>query len=214
MSTRTFRSLNLFPFCVSTDPEDSAYAYIPMSLELAMAAYWRVKNWQVAAASFFYEIDIEEDPIEFDLGAAQLEMVSPEGGIASEESLVCGVSRQFSYDSDPSTEGYSPFCTFSLFPDARQAGSLVALAMVFRLGTSQAAETQISNPGDGAHIGDGILEFLGEQVPFPMYENVFTNVSGLDFKISAAEYWPYDPGDGDGPIYDPVTGAQLRPIPG
>ena len=26
-------------------------------------------------------------------------------------------------------------------------------------------------------------------------------------------YWPYDPGDGGGPIYDSATGAQLRPFP-
>jgi len=26
-------------------------------------------------------------------------------------------------------------------------------------------------------------------------------------------YWPYDPGDGDGPIYDSATGAQLRAFP-
>ena len=31
--------------------------------------------------------------------------------------------------------------------------------------------------------------------------------------ISAEEYWPYDPGDGGGPIYDSATGAQLRPFP-
>jgi hypothetical protein len=31
--------------------------------------------------------------------------------------------------------------------------------------------------------------------------------------IAAEEYWPYDPGDGGGPIYDSTTGAQLRPFP-
>jgi hypothetical protein len=30
---------------------------------------------------------------------------------------------------------------------------------------------------------------------------------------NATEYWPYDPGDGLGPIYDSATGAQLRPFP-
>jgi hypothetical protein len=32
--------------------------------------------------------------------------------------------------------------------------------------------------------------------------------------IDALEYWPYDPQDGGGPIYDSTTGAQLRPFPG
>jgi hypothetical protein len=31
--------------------------------------------------------------------------------------------------------------------------------------------------------------------------------------ISVEEYWPYDPNDGDGPIYDSATGQQLRPFP-
>lgn len=31
--------------------------------------------------------------------------------------------------------------------------------------------------------------------------------------IEAVEYWPYDPEDGNGPIYDSTTGAQLRPFP-
>lgn len=31
--------------------------------------------------------------------------------------------------------------------------------------------------------------------------------------LSATEYWPYDPNDGSGPIYDSATGEQLRPFP-
>jgi hypothetical protein len=31
--------------------------------------------------------------------------------------------------------------------------------------------------------------------------------------VEPHEYWPYDPGDGGGPIYDSTTGAQLRPFP-
>lgn len=31
--------------------------------------------------------------------------------------------------------------------------------------------------------------------------------------VEAVEYWPYDPGDGLGPIYDSATGRQLRPFP-
>jgi hypothetical protein len=34
-----------------------------------------------------------------------------------------------------------------------------------------------------------------------------------EIKITATEYWPYDPQDGLGPIYDKDTGAQLRPFP-
>ena len=33
------------------------------------------------------------------------------------------------------------------------------------------------------------------------------------FSWSATEYWPYDPGDGLGPIYGSATGVQLRAFP-
>lgn len=32
-------------------------------------------------------------------------------------------------------------------------------------------------------------------------------------RMQPAEYWPYDPGDGEGPIYDKDTGRQLRAFP-
>jgi hypothetical protein len=31
--------------------------------------------------------------------------------------------------------------------------------------------------------------------------------------LKAIEYWPYDPNDGLGPIYDSTTGEQLREFP-
>ena len=41
---------------------------------------------------------------------------------------------------------------------------------------------------------------------------LFVPVS-LNGTLEATEYWPYDPGDGGGPIYDSATGQQLRPFP-
>lgn len=37
--------------------------------------------------------------------------------------------------------------------------------------------------------------------------------SGYSTDFFPAEYWPYDPNDGGGPIYDSTTGAQLRSFP-
>jgi hypothetical protein len=31
--------------------------------------------------------------------------------------------------------------------------------------------------------------------------------------FTASEFFPYDPGDDDGPIYDTATGQQLRAFP-
>jgi hypothetical protein len=39
-----------------------------------------------------------------------------------------------------------------------------------------------------------------------------TNASG-EIIVQATEYWPYNPEDGDGPIYDSSTGEQIRDFP-
>ena len=57
--------------------------------------------------------------------------------------------------------------------------------------------------GDSCNPDNGELEFNPDAVRV-------TVVSGI---LTAAEYWPYDPGDGLGPIYDATTGAQLRAFP-
>jgi hypothetical protein len=41
----------------------------------------------------------------------------------------------------------------------------------------------------------------------------FTNTLSINADLEPAEYWPYDPDDGLGPIYDKDTGAQLRAFP-
>jgi hypothetical protein len=44
--------------------------------------------------------------------------------------------------------------------------------------------------------------------------NTRFNVDGFTgITIKPKSYWPYDPNDGGGPIYNSVTGAQLRPFP-
>lgn len=41
----------------------------------------------------------------------------------------------------------------------------------------------------------------------------FANFLDIQINLEATEYWPYDPNDGGGPIYDKTTGQQLRPFP-
>jgi hypothetical protein len=57
-------------------------------------------------------------------------------------------------------------------------------------------------------INDGTQTYLK---PFRFGDEDTFLAGSVD--ISIAEYWPYDPGDGGGPIYDSATGEQLRPFP-
>jgi hypothetical protein len=61
---------------------------------------------------------------------------------------------------------------------------------------------------------------LGQTFSAPIYgfnsrydQAGFSNTLSVNSSLEAIEYWPYDPGDGFGPIYDKDTGAQLRPFP-
>jgi hypothetical protein len=66
--------------------------------------------------------------------------------------------------------------------------------------------------GEGRVVTGGQLELLDVVSDFSFTQpDYFVGVGGLTIK--AVEYWPYDPGDGGGPIYDTETGAQIRPMP-
>jgi hypothetical protein len=50
------------------------------------------------------------------------------------------------------------------------------------------------------------------RVDYLTYNITLRNGAGI-VVMRPQEYWPYDPGDGGGPIYDTTTGQQLRPFP-
>jgi hypothetical protein len=62
----------------------------------------------------------------------------------------------------------------------------------------------------------GFSKILGPSLrPIGNPETIAANIGSIVLDPPAAnfeifEYWPYDPGDGGGPIYDSATGAQLR----
>lgn len=56
------------------------------------------------------------------------------------------------------------------------------------------------------------LKMLGQTFSSPIFaiNTRGGNVMDITVTLEAEEYWPYDPGDGGGPIYNSTTGAQLR----
>jgi hypothetical protein len=60
-------------------------------------------------------------------------------------------------------------------------------------------------------------KFLDKTYECPIYaknrdanDPEFTNTLSIDATLEAIEYWPYDPGDGGGPIYSAKFGDKLR----
>jgi len=76
------------------------------------------------------------------------------------------------------------------------------------IGIGAASGGQTSALLDGTFLGKPIKYhcFSATEPPFVL--------SSSSFSVTADSYWPYDPGDGGGPIYNTTTGAQLRiPFP-
>jgi hypothetical protein len=68
----------------------------------------------------------------------------------------------------------------------------------------------VAAPGEDKNLQWKITDSIGfVSRPFRFGDG---NALGV-IDITATEYWPYDPEDGLGPIYDSATGAQLRPFP-
>jgi len=69
--------------------------------------------------------------------------------------------------------------------------------------------------GNTGTYGTFTYSLLGQSFTAPIYAINSTGGGSLSVSASlvAEEYWPYDPQDGGGPIYDSATGAQLRSFP-
>jgi hypothetical protein len=71
--------------------------------------------------------------------------------------------------------------------------------------------------GEEEAYGTMTYKFLDKTYDCPIYatnqsanDPDFTNTLSIDATLEAMEYWPYDPGDGGGPIYSAKFGEKLR----
>lgn len=232
--------LGLFPFCVneldspSVDPFRTHYPF-GISLEKALKWYWRVKTWRVQGSFEFTDFSPPftfNSLIDIELPASTIftnvstnaleEPVTP--SVENEKDLVCSKPTQITLRG-----GLSPFggtyrqIAMLLFSPAVVAApnQIIKVADLYYPQVSLTYEdTQILSPFEyyiGARIASwdsffgvpvGIVEMDGETAT--LYGN--RSMTG-SMNIQATEYWPYDPNDGGGPIYDSTTGQQLRAFP-
>jgi hypothetical protein len=67
--------------------------------------------------------------------------------------------------------------------------------------------------GEGRVVTSGQLELLDVVLGFSFTQPDYFPEGIAGLYIKAVEYWPYDPGDGGGPIYNTETGEQIRAMP-
>jgi hypothetical protein len=230
-------------FFGDTNPIDTQlaiYESLEMPLSDAVAMYWRVKQWRMFGFIQATTDGITIDTINFDVTFNQNTIASEKNYVCryfdgeswsglpytkpSFTGSVTGLSSPVIFTFDVSFF-YSPFLLpsdyrfgfahflqwpsnnrptlnsglyvwnqASLFDDA---GGTIVYSQLVTSGSGQQATVPVS--------------FLGKTY------NIQTSVTGIglssSFNIEASEYWPYDPNDGGGPIYDSTTGTQLRAFP-
>jgi hypothetical protein len=213
----TVRHLGLFPWCVY-EPEiqgennetEGAFGYGPSrvysmgwTLQEAMQVLWRVKSWSVETSESLYPGILQPGFIN-----GTTPYLTSVTGPLTEKDLPCKILRR----------GFGALTFFEALnpgPDEEPYEELVFLEML---------------EGNAAYqtVKRGDLYYLPIFVTFDGgFATHYERTGGLSWSASPdinsvppsvynfapLEYWPYDPEDGLGPIYDKDTGAQLRPFP-
>ena len=214
----TVRHLGYFPFCLPlSNPVDTEPNFGYANLASAIAFFWRVKKFKWSAtlsdgvsnsalcSSTFTRIaDSEKNLVCFDQYS--------NNGLADYYTVDNTIDGPYDYDGFMAInsrfvwikkEGNSTEQQVKVYFSIGFEGSSAALRHGWRV--------VVAEP----EIGEASAELVEYKFGKKLL-NLWTN-TGEEFAeptFEVLEYWPYDPEDGLGPIYDSTTGAQLRPFPG
>ena len=212
----TVRHLGLLPFCFSfsEDPEviatfgNSTPYPVGLDVKTLLRWYWVVKRWTVSAT--VSGLDFRGDPATDSIEATFFNGNTLLPELTVESQLVCRRSVFFSNETETSLFG------IQLFSNVQKQENLdfPNLSLYFPY-------LDLSFTGLGGGIGTAFVEggdyFSGWSIvmdgitlPSYLFNASGSTVSDGAITITPSEYWPYDPGDGGGPIYDSATGEQLR----
>jgi len=180
---------------------DPSY-FIEGNLDMVMALYWRVRAFEVIANTFVGG-NSYSDTFTMRIGDEDGET----SGLATETDLVCGFTDWYLRTSYGITE-------FSSELGAAYVDDSDNYFVTFVINDGEESYRSNYDPDyDFGTNGTWELNFSGYSITKPLYRTLPAGVGGrgtASIVMNAVEYWPYDPGDGDGPIYDSTTGAQLR----
>ena len=199
------RHLGLFPWCVN---EEISYFKGTDIAEYAVPMWWRVKRWSLETT---YTIFADADP--------------PVSETYS-SSNIFNIPSVYQREIDLITAGSLPGTTIKIPSDFTFGfviqGFLLDGGLVLGPNFAFSADAQdmegISTSGQYGQRGSLSVSYCGLEFIAPLkldapdFETLY-DLTNMDATLTATEYWPYDPGDGKGPIYDSVTGEQLRGFP-
>lgn len=217
------RHLGLFPWCVD---QDTSFFKGQDLKSKAVPIWWRVKKWDFAVSGEYLVFGLDSDSFSdtdvFDVTELTIRDGHEETFAKEQDLIRAGVF--FSSEAFPvfnqATQQFDYVNTVRLPRDhvfATDAGpmvdSFVKIGPHFECLFFGDDLFSVSTSG-GEGVGPvGSFSVSMNELTFvvPLYAN--EDVTEFNSSITATEYWPYDPGDGMGPIYDTSTGQQLRPFP-
>jgi hypothetical protein len=199
---------------------------IRLNLEDTMAFFWRVKTWQIE--THFTGFSVTHSTVDYLLP----QNVNPP---EDERQLICefySFACDIRVEATKTAQSLPPFGPYeyihrwSTFLSWSLGGNVPIYHPQSQNFSIKFFDSAFYFYGQGVrqpeHLGNLQFKFIARQGEYvPEYNSVAgesrpeltENDSVGYFILKPAEYWPYDPGDGLGPIYDSATGAQLRPFP-
>ena len=214
-----------------TETGPGTFRPIGMKLEEVMALYWRVKSWK-----FEHTRTEQEEIVPAAFGpntepANEKDLVC---GYSVNELSAFVVTQVMNNFPDQIENGKKSSAIFEIFNYYQNGPYILKKDNLFYPNINiawESEETNISpNPGDAplgsssiqgendVQFGQQDIVVLGKTYSIPMYfSEMVGEIDGSEYfyhgEISVNEYWPYDPNDSLGPIYDKTTGKQLRAFP-
>jgi hypothetical protein len=225
----TVRHLGLFPFCprpVAAAAVDgiaigAGNTQFPLGVPKNTAAlwYWRVKTWRLDATVTIapgfdsnYPDGTTVTHAESFPNNANYTFGEATDQPANEKNLVCarGTTAEMSGSGSPamSSAQFYLFSQLNFNDRAFFDGAGLIYPSLYILSGFESGQIT-TRQFDSTHQPGGTITIAGTSVP----SFITDGVAAASVIVSVEEFWPYDPGDGGGPIYDSATGAQLRAFP-
>jgi len=210
----TVRHLGLFPWCVSTVEENPAYSFWPGSVTLSTALkwYWRVRKWRFTGTATDGSSSVSQNQIILNNASYELGEFSAEQP-ETEKGLICAKGTRGIYN-DGQDDEFGFYLYDEIFdPRAIRYDNDAVLVYPSVIATILVSGIRFSTASNPSAAANGTATIDG--VAFNLTAGYESPTEGLTATIDLTpeEYWPYDPGDGLGPVYDATTGAQLRAFP-
>jgi hypothetical protein len=216
--------------------------YVNVGLQRAMLWLWRVKKFQAQGTLDVYYSNDPDPPIQYSVTFGPFDINNVNIASETNKVCDCGgfygFEQSANYGENGSTGDYSIAVEIASrqemwinYPKTpRRALGLAGqrlrksldnkffIPVLINVDIIDANQEQSLTNGSDSAVEEGedkplswqIADSLGSiSKPFRYGSSSITGT----FEITPSEYWPYDPNDGLGPIYDSTTGEQLRPFP-